>query len=79
LLGHLLEVCQGSRVRTVIDWSKVPILPMARTLATQRIFPGAARRNWDSYREQVSVTASSPNLQEWETLLLADPQTAGDC
>jgi selenide,water dikinase len=77
LLGHLLEVCQGSRVRTVIDWSKVPILPMARTLATQRIFPGAARRNWDSYREQVSVTASSPNLQEWETLLLADPQTSG--
>ena len=77
LLGHLLEVCRGSGVNALVDWRKVPILPTARTLAAQGIFPGAAQRNWDSYRGQVSFASSSPNLQEWETLLLTDPQTSG--
>jgi len=53
LLGHLAEVCRGSGVRAVIDWNRVPIMPAARTLAAQGIFPGAARRNWDSYRQQI--------------------------
>ena len=77
LLGHLAEVCRGSGVRAVIDWNRVPIMPAARTLAAQGIFPGAARRNWDSYRQQIRLAPSASDLQEWETLLLADPQTSG--
>ncbi len=76
LLGHLLELCRGSKVKAEISRSKIPILPEAKTLASQGIFPGAARRNWDGYQDQIGLTSLDP-AQEWETLLLADPQTSG--
>lgn len=74
LLGHLLEVCRGSGMRAIVPRNQVPILSAARELASEGIFPGAARRNWDSYGSQVTVMDDRP---EWETLLLADPQTSG--
>ncbi|OLP15548.1 selenide, water dikinase SelD [Leptolyngbya sp. 'hensonii'] len=74
LLGHLLEVCRGSKVKAQITASKIPILSPARTLAAQGIFPGAAERNWNSYRDGVILALARP---DWETLLLTDPQTSG--
>ena len=76
LLGHLLEVCRGSAVRAEISLSLIPILSSALNLASQGIFPGAARRNWESYQSHVNLAEQS-NLSEWEILLLADPQTSG--
>ncbi len=73
LLGHLLEVCQGSRLTAKLDYSAIPIMAAARTLAEQGIFPGAARRNWEGYQQQIDA----PHLAETERLLLADPQTSG--
>ncbi len=75
LLGHLLEVCQGSDLKAEISLSKIPILPEAQALASQGIFPGAAQRNWDGYQSQIQLTLS--DKAKWETLLLADPQTSG--
>jgi selenide,water dikinase len=77
LLGHLLEVCRGSGLKAIVDWTQVPILPTAKTLAAQGVFPGAAQRNWDSYGFQVSFAPSAAALQPWERLLLTDPQTSG--
>lgn len=79
LLGHLLEMCRGSQVRAEIWLSKIPILSEAKTLASQGIFPGAARRNWEGYRDSIKLTglSMSNSAPEWETLLLADPQTSG--
>jgi len=77
LLGHLLEMCQGSKLKAEILHSKIPILPAAKTLASQGIFPGAARRNWDGYQSWIQLTGLSNARAEWETLLLADPQTSG--
>lgn len=77
LLGHLLEMCQGSKLRAEVSHSNIPILAAAKTLASQGIFPGAARRNWDGYQSKIQLTGLSQSRQEWETLLLADPQTSG--
>ena len=77
LLGHLLELCRGSKVKAEISRSRIPILPEAKTLASQGIFPGAARRNWDGYQNQIELTGSLDPAKEWEILLLADPQTSG--
>ncbi len=73
LLGHLLEVARGSGVRTQLIHAKVPVLAEARALTGQGIFPGAARRNWEGYREQIQ--AGTLSLEE--QLLLSDPQTSG--
>jgi selenide,water dikinase len=72
LLGHLLEICQGSGLGAQLNYREIPILPAARTLAQQGVFPGAARRNWEGYQHHLQTQLSS-----WEQLLLADPQTSG--
>jgi selenide,water dikinase len=73
LLGHLLEVCRGAGLKAILEQEKIPILPEAKKLAQVGIFPGAAERNWQGYKHEISVQ----RLQEWEQFLLADPQTSG--
>lgn len=72
LLGHLLEVCRGSALGAVVEYSRVPIMPEAISLAQSGIFPGAARRNWDGYAQ-----VKADQLADWQQLILADPQTSG--
>jgi selenide, water dikinase len=74
LLGHLLELCRGSNVTAQVQWLKIPFLSAALNLAAQGIFPGAARRNWDSYAAEIAL---GEGLREDQQLLLADPQTSG--
>jgi selenide,water dikinase len=74
LLGHLLELCRGSKMHAILDEADVPMLPGAAALAETGIATGAARRNWDSYGSDVSLPAELP---EWRRLLLCDPQTSG--
>jgi selenide, water dikinase len=73
LFGHLLEVCRGAGLKAILDPEKIPIMPEAKKLAEERIFPGAAGRNWEGYKHEISAQG----LQDWEQLLLADPQTSG--
>jgi selenide,water dikinase len=73
LLGHLLEVCRGSRVRADIRWSAVPLLPEVRELAGRGLVTGASGRNWTSYGSHVDL-GSYGSL---ERALLTDPQTSG--
>lgn len=75
LLGHLLEICKGSQLRAKLDGAKIPILPAAKIHAAAGIFPGAARRNWDSYTHLVQVSPTT--WVDWQIQLLADPQTSG--
>jgi selenide, water dikinase len=74
LLGHLLEICRGSKLAAEIEWSKVPVLGAARPLVEQGFVTGASERNWSSYGEQVVLPAGDTALQR---KLLTDPQTAG--
>jgi selenide,water dikinase len=74
LLGHLLEMCHGSRVGAVVDFSRLPLHPGVLDLAAGGFVTGASRRNIDAYGEQTTFAAS---IGEAERALLTDPQTSG--
>jgi selenide,water dikinase len=74
LLGHLLEMCRGSKLGAVIRYADIPVLPTALQLAQQGYATGAAARNWTSYGAEVNLPDDFP---EWQRKLLCDPQTSG--
>ena len=74
LIGHLLEICRGSKLAAELEWLKVPVLGAARPLVEQGFVTGASERNWNSYGSQVVLPAGDMSLQR---KLLTDPQTAG--
>jgi selenide,water dikinase len=71
LLGHLLEMCQGSDVAAVIDFQQVPQLDFVNDYIDQGCIPGGCERNFISYGEHVGPI--SPK----QKILLCDPQTSG--
>jgi selenide,water dikinase len=73
LLGHLLEVCKGSKVGATVHWNTVPLLPEVAELASEGFVTGASKRNWASYGKSVDLNDRS----ESERWLLCDPQTSG--
>jgi selenide,water dikinase len=74
LLGHLLGICRGSQLTAELEFSKLPLLPIAEQLAQQGMVTGASTRNWQSYGHEVQL---APQLAEWQHNLLTDPQTSG--
>jgi selenide,water dikinase len=73
LLGHLLEVCKGSKVSATVHWDRLPLLPGVRELVGQGHKTGASGRNWASYGNRVDLG----RYGEVEQALLTDPQTSG--
>ncbi len=71
LMGHLLEVCEGSDVNADIELHRVPVIPEARDYLAQGCIPGGTGRNQDSYGHKLA-DMSQP-LRD----LLCDPQTSG--
>jgi len=74
LLGHLLEVCRGSKLRAQLHYADIPVLPAAGALAEQGYATGASDRNWASYEAEITLPAGMPL---WQRKLLTDPQTSG--
>jgi len=74
LLGHLLEVCRGSKLAAKLEFDRIPVLTAARHLAEAGFATGASGRNWESYGSAVSLPGGWP---EWRRKLLTDPQTSG--
>ncbi len=74
LLGHLLEVARGSKLRARIDMAKIPLLPNVHQLAASGFVTGASERNWAGYGHEVSLAQS---IGAVERALLTDPQTSG--
>jgi len=72
LLGHLLEVCEGSGLRARVDFNSVPVIPEARTYLQQGCYPDGAFRNWKSINAKVAGASTMGRM-----LLLSDPQTSG--
>ena len=72
LLGHLVEMAEGSGLSAVINFEKVPlIIKDIKNYVGQNSIPGGTNRNWDSYGEKIST------LTDFEKAILADPQTSG--
>ena len=74
LLGHSLEMAQGSGATITIDWANLPFLDSAAALTQQGCVTGASHRNWTSYGEHVALPSNWP---DWRRHLLTDPQTSG--
>jgi selenide,water dikinase len=72
LLGHLLEICQGSNLKAIIDSKAVPLLDEAvHHYIDEGCVSGGSQRNWDSICQHVSGTNAR------QQALLCDPQTSG--
>ena len=72
LLGHLIEMAEGSGLSAVIDFENVPlIIDDIKNYVDQKSVPGGTKRNWDSYGDKIG------NISEYQKALLADPQTSG--
>lgn len=75
LLGHLLEMAEGSGVGAELYYSKIPMLAPAKEYLAQRIVPDATYRNWNSYSTKVSFGAGVNVMEAFS--MLPDPQTNG--
>jgi selenide,water dikinase len=75
LLGHLIEMAEGSGLSAEIYYDKLPISAGVKEYIGQRIFPDATTRNWNAYSDKVKFE-KGVNVMEAFTLL-PDPQTNG--
>ena len=75
LLGHLIEMTEGSGLSAELYYDKIPVAEGVREYIGQRIFPDATTRNWSSYSDKVKFE-KGVNVMEAFTLL-PDPQTNG--
>ncbi|MNZ30883.1 Selenide, water dikinase [compost metagenome] len=71
LLGHLVEMADGSGLTARVQFDAVPRLDGVEYYLEQGCVPGGTGRNFDSYGNRI---APLPELQK---LLLCDPQTSG--
>ena len=74
LLGHLLEMCRGARLRALVNDGSLPMLADALRLAAQGIVTGASARNWAACAGEVVLAAG---IDAARRALLTDPQTSG--
>ncbi|MCF8275418.1 MAG: selenide, water dikinase SelD [Flavobacteriales bacterium] len=71
LMGHLIEVCEGSSVSAEINYSKVPLLENLKTYLDQFIYPDMTMKNFSSYSSKTSTLGGE------QLFTLCDPQTSG--
>lgn len=75
LLGHLIEMAEGSGLSAELYYSKIPLINESKTYLAQRIVPDATYRNWNSYSSKVAFESGVNVMEAFN--LLPDPQTNG--
>ena len=71
LLGHLVEMAEGSGLTAVLDYAAVPRLSGVEYYLAEGCVPGGTQRNFDSYGARIAP------LDDTQKQLLCDPQTSG--
>jgi selenide, water dikinase len=71
LLGHLIEMCEGSGLSAEIFARKVPRIENISFYMEHKTFPGGTFRNFDSFGHKVSP------MTDDQKHLFCDPQTSG--
>ncbi|MEO6734450.1 MAG: selenide, water dikinase SelD [Ferruginibacter sp.] len=72
LLGHLVEMTEGSGLSAVVDFENVHLITdNIVKYVDQKCVPGGTQRNWDSYGEKIGF------ITDYQQSILADPQTSG--
>jgi selenide,water dikinase len=72
LIGHLLELCEGSGVGATLSSRAVPVLDGARDALARGFRPEGTMRNATSFRGRVRS-----NVSDAEYTLMCDAQTSG--
>ena len=75
LLGHLIEMAEGSGLSAELNYSAIPILTSAKEYLAQRMIPDATYRNWNSYSNRVAFGTGVDVMEAFN--VLPDPQTNG--
>ena len=71
LMGHLVEICEGSGLHAKVSYQAVPKLPEVENYISLGCSPGGAQRNFDSYGHHLS------EMTDMQRKILCDPQTSG--
>ncbi|MCT9125040.1 selenide, water dikinase SelD [Cupriavidus gilardii] len=75
LLGHLVEMADGSGLSAQLDHAAVPLLPGVREYVAAGCVPGGTQRNFASYGHRIGCVHGELDA-EWRAIL-CDPQTSG--
>lgn len=71
LMGHLLEICQGSGLQAELWENHIPLLPHLDHYISSGCVPGGCHRNFASYGDKLTV------MNDRQKTLYCDPQTSG--
>lgn len=72
LLGHLIEMAEGSGLSATIDFTRIPLITDdLKNYIDKKCVPGGTNRNWDSYGDKIG------DVTDYQKSILADPQTSG--
>lgn len=74
LLGHLLEMMNGSNTTAVIEMNKIPILNNVLELASSGVIPGGTK---DNYEHTLRDVKYSNEISELRRFIINDAQTSG--
>lgn len=72
LLGHLLELCDGSGLAARLTYTQIPVLPEVLTYLQEGCYPDGSFRNWKSLSPRVQGASDMERM-----MVLSDPQTSG--
>ncbi|MFM1999069.1 MAG: selenide, water dikinase SelD [Bacteroidota bacterium] len=71
LLGHLIEMTEGSQLSAEIVFEKIPVIPAAKRYASQFIYPDMTTKNFSAY------SSKTTSLSAEQLFIMCDPQTSG--
>ena len=78
LLGHLLEMCKGSKVSAKINYNNVQLIDGVKKLAKDGLIPGGTKNNYNFVKNNLElIQKNNAPIKEYETMILADAQTSG--
>lgn len=71
LMGHLTEICEGSKISATIEYDQVPLLPNTLKYYHLDCIPGGTRNNFKSYGHLIG------EMTKEQEVILCDAQTSG--
>ena len=71
LLGHLLEMCEGSGLAAQLNWRHIPLMENLNRYIELKTFAGGISRNFKSYGHKTGT------MTDVQKAVLCDPQTSG--
>lgn len=71
LLGHLIEVCEASKISAEVRFDDVKLLPEVEKYRQLGCIPGGSRKNFASYGDKVT------KMSQQQREILCDAQTSG--